>query len=316
MINRVFDNGWGGDFKVKSYEKSLVDEIVCNHQGLAIINSTWYTNEYHARVSEQLSSGRYNRIVLVAMIDAAIPQPSWFVNTGLPVSSIGYYAGPGQLDFWALFFSDHCQCQPAVDINLPFMCLNRKPHPHRVELYDRLKALDLLDQGLVSLGGIRSIKEKNIEVGSLAPNSDRSHYGIVNDIASLGDPDNWRRCFLNIVTETWFDINQSGFVSEKIYKPIVGERPFLVYASDGGVRWLHDRGFKTFEKDFDDLTDLDLLEPNNLPEFLSILCRQSRSYWKQKYIDLLPKVAYNKQRFYTYVQEQKSKIKKGLQCQI
>lgn len=314
--NHIFDNGWGGHFKVKLYERRLLDQILLGVSNTAVINSTWYTDQYHQQVLGNLNQHQFDRILLVAMIDAAIPQPKWYEELGIPIYTIGYYPGPGQLDFWALFFSENCHCQPQVEIDLPFMCLNRKPHPHRVELYQRLEKLDLLDRGLVSLGSTRIIPERILDIPRFAPDSDSDQFGIKNDIASLGDPDNWKRCFLNIVTETWFDINHTGFVSEKIYKPIWGERPFLVYAADGAKRWLTDRGFQTFENDFADLVEMDLLDPNNLPEFLEVLSKQSSSYWRQKYIDLLPKIRYNKQRFVEYVQEQKSIAEKGIQCQI
>ena len=121
---------------------------------------------------------------------------------------------------------------------------------------------------------------------------------------------------VNIVTETFYDINQTGFVSEKIYKPIVGCRPFLVYDPDGGTQWLTDRGFETYTCDFGDISDLDLSKPNNIPKFLVSLCSQTPAYWQKKFIDLQEKILYNKNHFADYVQQQHKLVKQGIPCQI
>jgi len=151
---------------------------------------------------------------------------------------------------------------------------------------------------------------------SLAPNATRAHYGIPNDIVSLGHVDNWCRHLVNVVTETFYDINQTGFVSEKIYKPIVGCRPFLVYDPDGGTQWLTKRGFEIYTCDFSDISDLDLSKPDNLPRFLVALCNQAPAYWQKKFVDLQEKILYNKNHFADYVQQQHKLVKQGIPCQI
>lgn len=316
MNNYFFDNGWNPNYVTKKFERSLLDKMLAGFSNTAIVNSTWYTDEFHVKVKDKIKQRSYESIVLVAMIDAAIPNSSWFSDCGIPVYSVGYYPGLGQLDFWALFFDRYSTVSKiSTDIDIAFMCLNRKPHPHRVELYKALQSRGLIDRGIVSLGGTRTLGESAVETSHLAPDGDNEIYGISNDIVSLGDSNNWNRCFLNIVTETWFDVDKTGFVSEKIYKPIVGERPFLVYAQRGAKRWLEERGFETFENEFRDITDLDLLDHSSIPEFLEILCEQGKSYWRKKYLDLTPKIKYNKQRFRDYVQEQQLLVDKGIKCQ-
>jgi hypothetical protein len=199
------------------------------------------------------------------------------------------------------------------------MCLNRKPHWHRRKLYSRLEEFGLLDRGIVSMGGggvaVRAL-DNDREHDDLAPNAGRDHYGIPNDIASLGHMINWNRHLLNVVTETCYNINQTNFVSEKIYKPIVGCRPFLIYDPDGGTRWLTDRGFEPYVKDFEDISDADLSESGNLAPFLLTLCEQPVDYWQKKFIDLKPKMLYNKNHFAEYVKQQKLIVEKGITCPV
>jgi hypothetical protein len=178
-----------------------------------------------------------------------------------------------------------------------------------------------LDHGIVSMGSAgesqarRRITE-SVTANAFAPNGQVQHHGIVNDIVSLGDPVNWRRCFLNVVTETVFDVSQCHFVSEKIFKPMLGHRPFLVYATDGAVSWLDQHGFQNYTKDFGDITELDLCDSENMVPFLEILATQPKSYLRHKIIDLEDKIAYNYHRFQEFVEEQQTKIKKGITCQI
>jgi hypothetical protein len=91
---------------------------------------------------------------------------------------------------------------------------------------------------------------------------------IPNDIHGIGDPDIWSQCFVNVVTET---ITYDKFFSEKIWKPIVGKRPFLLLGPPGSLLRLRRMGFKTFgdywDESYNDVTYDGL--PENLNEELS-----------------------------------------------
>jgi hypothetical protein len=322
MIIQIFDNGWGPEWATKQFEKSLVDpilrELINNDSRTVIINSTWYSQDYHNTVLEQLRNMQFSHLVLIAMLDPAIPQPEWFAEFDCKILCIGYYPGNYNLDYWSLFthkYNHDVASMSADQIDTAYMCLNRKTHWHRRRLYQQLVRLDIVNQGLVSFG-----HERNLAVDrdhdNLAPAADRTKFGVPNDIASLGHPQNWNRCFLNVVTETAWDINLTKFVSEKIYKPIVGCRPFLVYDTNGAHTWLGDRGFQSYVNDFYDITDLDLTMPGNLACFLKVLCDQPKTYWQKKFVDLQQKIMYNKNQFAQYVEQQYKRIEKGIQCQI
>jgi hypothetical protein len=329
MIVKIFDNGWGNQYPLKQYEQSLIQRyihpVVNDNVSTVLINSVWYTGDYHQQVLAELRTMQFNRIIIIAMLDAAIPHQEWYNEFGVEVRTVGYYAGPDQIDFCALFVDEFLQ-PPDLDwlldhtgIDTAYMCLNRKPHWHRQQLYTQLVNLNIVDQGIVSLGGNNSPPERILAIDSgqcnLAPNAGTDQNGIANDIMSLGHPINWARCFLNVVTETQFDITQTYFVSEKIYKPIIGCRPFLVYAA-GADAWLTERGFATYTKDFQDISNLDLTNPHNLASFLVTLCSQDSKYWQSKYLAIKDKIVYNKTHFAEYVQQQKLIIEKGIKCQI
>jgi len=325
MIVKIFDNGWGLEWPVKQLEQEILKTYLAplevSNQTAIVINSTWYTNEYHETVTAWLYQNPVDVIVLAAMLDAAIPQPIQFTKFNAKIISVGYYPGVDQIDFWALFLNRYFNQTHTLDlcridkIDRAFMCLNRKPHWHRKQFYNKLKKYNLIDKGLVSMGSDTNMPLLELDkppVVDLAPNSGNNQFGIPNDISTLGNIDNWQQHFLNVVTETVYDINSTNFVSEKIYKPILGMRPFLVYDTDSAYRWLTDREFESYVDDFKDITDLDLKNPENLAPFLVTLSSQQPSYWKKKLVDLNQKIVYNKQNFYKYVDRQKFKVQKGI----
>jgi len=325
MIIHQHDFGWGPQWPVKRIEQEITDQylapLIQSSQRVVLINSTWYGQEQHQKTLTWLRNNVWDIAVLVCMIDAPIPAPDWFAEFGRPVIAIGSYRGPHHISLWAEVVARCMQPFSEHAIDIPFMCLNRKPHWHRRRLYEQMHRANILEQGLVSLGSqdgplpVRALLEKVNEI-NLAPNGEHKHHGLPNDITSLGDPANWRRFFLNIVTETVFDVDAKYFVSEKIFKPILGSRPFLVYTPGGATQWLGDQGFQSYTEDFQDISDLDLRNADNIVPFLAVLCDQGSKYWQQKYLDLLPKIQYNLQRFNIFVAEQRQHIQQGITCPI
>jgi hypothetical protein len=329
MIHKEFNNGWGDDVPLKQFESQILSQYLKpwaeDSSNTVIINNTWYSKEFHSKVCEELSANPPDRVILTSMLDAAIVDHTWFESVCQHVSSVGYYRGPDTIDFWALavdkyFQRPDCNLMQANLIDCAYMSLNRKPHWHRLRLYESLSTMQLLDRGLVSMGSNQGtalrLLPQDQGISQLAPNADTAQNGISNDIMSLGHAQNWQKHFLNIVTETWWDLDSTYFVSEKIYKPIVGFRPFLVYAKDGGCNWLTKNGFEHYCRDFQDITDLELAQPDNIPKFLEILCDQPKTYWQSKFVALKEKILYNNYNFSNYVVKIKNKISKGIACQI
>jgi len=331
MILATFDNGWGPEWPAKQLEIKILDQylepLYQSNKKWVIINSTWYTDEFHLEVLCSLRKQQFDGIVLLSMLDAAIPQASAFSEFSCEIRKVGYYSGPDEIDYWAVLLDQYIDLTKYTDfsdvsnIDIAFMCLNRKPHWHRKHLYRQLESLKLLDLGLVSMGSNNQnlptrVLPTDCGISELAPNAGIDQHGIANDIVSLGHPENWQRHFLNIVTETVYDIKQNYFVSEKIYKPIIGQRPFLVYSSDMAKSWLAQHGFLDYCDDFSDISDLDLKQPENIALFLQQLCAQDNKYFQHKMLALQDKILYNLHSFQHYVRQQHIKIKQGIQCQI
>lgn len=315
MILKVYDIGWGPEWPMKKLEQQIVknflNEYYTNDSRTVIINSVWYTGDYHQQVLAELKELKPTHIFVIALLDPPNIKLEWFDEFDCEVLGVGYYPGPGYIDYCALFV-DHFYQPVDQDVLLninkidtAFMCLNRKPHPHRIRLFKGLENANLLDCGFVSMGGDNPrFLDEDSEGQDIAPNGGRSQYGISNDIVSLGNINNWQRHFVNIVTETIWDIEPSNFISEKTFKPILGLRPFLIYAPNGGEACLKSRGFEHYLDDFKDITDADLRQPYNIPVFLTELCNQSSTYWKYKIVELKEKLLYNQHRFKEYARSE------------
>ena len=329
MIIRTVDRGWGPEWPIKQYEQHILDQYlqpVSNDSvPTVVINSTWYDDETHQQTMQWLRQSSAERLILVSMIDSAIARKEKFQDLGLPVYELGSYPGSHEIVFWALVLD---RWSPSIDDSElmctdrfahAFMCLNRKPHRHRSILYKQLQAKGLVCSNLVTMGSDGDRAERSLPEDvthqELSPNSAVRNHGIVNDNVSLGLMANWQSHFLNVVTETVFDVSRQWFVSEKIFKPIIGLRPFLVYSMDGAQAWLDHHGFQSYADDFQDITDLTPRDPTQMADFLAVVDAQGPAYWKEKYLDLLPKILYNRQVFHDLVAQTKTKIKQGFSCQ-
>lgn len=312
MIVKIFDNGWGGDLPIPQWHSKKLDQIAQNYTGnvkAILVNSTWYTDEMHAKVVSYIRENDIKNVILTSLCDAHIARQDMFEGLGVKVFEIGYYRGKGFYDFFALCWdrfgntrlSDH-ELLDHQTIHKPFMCLNRKHHEHRVKIVNELRSAGLTDKGIVTLAGTDLVLDEDFtDHKSHAPESGGS---IPNDIMTLGDPRIWCSHFLNVVTETWWDINRAYLAADKYFKPLSGLRPFLIWSEDMGVEWLSDRKFELYHRDFTDITDLDLTDHNNMIPFLKVLSDQPTTYLKNKFVDLKQKLLYNKNRFNEYVQEQ------------
>jgi len=181
------------------------------------------------------------------------------------VKVVGHTPGFNDYEFsyWAQFvyhnFLEYSEddLKPG-DLKNRYLCYNRKPHGHRVRLFEQFHKDNLLNKGIFTLGsedrkGARSFKNNGPGVNKTIIAEPDAH-GIPIDLISLGNLGAWRNSFLVIVTETGesdHDDEQSVFITEKTFKPIVGKRPFLSFGTGPNFySWMKEHGFVTFNKYF------------------------------------------------------------------
>lgn len=211
--------------------------------------------------------------------------------------------------FWAVYNSeeftnyDDEALQPGKLENV-FLCYNRKPTFHRRWLYEQFQKNGLLSKGIFTLGNEDPAKVILINKDKTTlPFTNTAIHGdlnIPNDTLSVGPLDAWNSSFLIIVTETDHNMNTAvPFMSEKIWKPLIGMRPFVCLGDKGTIKCLQEAGFHTFNEFFgcekDDLTVDDVVD----------LVKRYKGNPTQDYHALKDKLVHNRKRFFKYAREQK-----------
>jgi hypothetical protein len=192
---------------------------------------------------------------------------------------------------------------------------------YRISLTARLYELDLIKHGDVSFHGTTndcleeitkthskvSDQSKKIIEKNLLPLDKLplivDHANIDSTFsARLGHHEYkmWQRSFLHVVNETVF-YESKLHLTEKIFKPIVSLRPFVLVAASGNLAYLKRYGFRTFDDWIDESYD-DVIDPDARLDMIarqvSKICNLSIAELQEIYQDMLPILEFNKQHFF------------------
>lgn len=250
----------------------------------------------------------------------------WFPDLDMPIK-FGYFDGEYNFDFWAMacgrFFKKYTEIElQLAEPKYLFVNYNRKPHYHRQKMARALVHAGLDREGVLTLGKYpnqeydfdihKTLGETDEEYQEHGSGDVNGNVGIPNDIYSLGRGGIWQNHLVNVVSETEFSYKRQVFVSEKIWKPVIGMRPFMINADPSVYSWLAARGFDTFQ----DLWPTAPLSDNvdavvesiitNL-KWLSSFTDDEKTAWFQS---IYPRLQHNRRRFFEYVAEQEEKVSK------
>ena len=169
---------------------------------------------------------------------------------GIGVSSFDLWLSPHEMPKQPIEF------HPDEHQNL-FLSYNRNMRLHRISLCAHLLENDLLHRGRVSVGEFHpDDADEDIELvnklNQITPIT--IDKGLETNWANDISPDDYRKTFLSIVTETLYD-DKILFLSEKIWKPIYMGHPFMVLGNPHTLKYLKNLGFKTFDKWWDESYD-------------------------------------------------------------
>lgn len=203
-----------------------------------------------------------------------------------------------------------------------FISLNRlvtQDRSYRLHLVANLIEENLLEYGIVSCqladqnGTIKteitsphsklSTNARKLIYKNLMPLTDPL---VVDDCDPQGyfsaDPDIelQQRALWNVVTETIFYQNKQH-LTEKIFKPIVARRPFILVGAVNNLAYLKSYGFKTFDRwideSYDTIEDPDL-RIQAITEELAKLCALEPIELVMMYEDMKETLDYNFNHFY------------------
>ena len=215
-----------------------------------------------------------------------------------------------------------------TEIKHLYLCYNRKPKAHRLEMVEKIIQNNLESLGVITMGYSTEQQQQYYEKTNnelyRTIDDPPEHYtfngkfrlhkefgNVPYDVCSLGRMDIWTTHFLNVVSETIAFPWDNTFVTEKTWKPIIGMRPFLINGQTPIYQWLRDRGFKTFNHYFDWVQIEDILESdvqNSIVAVIKQLATKPNSKLQELYNDMLPDLAHNRRRFTEFANEQKHKV--------
>lgn len=309
-----------------------VDTQFPNNNNL-IINTTWFGSQFSNGQWENANSFEqdFDNLFLLSVID-----PLYLYEEDLNllvkkyniknVYKIGMFEDSKyEWNFHALIGKDlmpfYTKEQVIMQENPEYiyMLYQRKPRDHRIELTEILRHRDLLKFGIVTLGGpepgenwqghhkdwqvlkIEDYSESYIGAGF----GNECYGGIPDDLVSVGRLDLWKNHFLNVISETVFNEWEPLLITEKMWKATIGLRPYVVHGNPKTYSWMRKNGFKTFNHYWKHIDAENLGAHDTVYRVIEFLQTQDLYHM---YIDMLPDLDYNKQRFYEFSREQENKM--------
>lgn len=109
------------------------------------------------------------------------------------------------------------------------MCLNHKPRPYRVWLFEQFQRKNLLDRMMYTFPGYRNLPGE-------VPDDTRADAGVDHVV--------YDQYAVNIVTETAIDLS---YLSEKTCKPFIARQIPVIVSCTGANQFLTDLGLDMFE---------------------------------------------------------------------
>jgi hypothetical protein len=192
---------------------------------------------------------------------------------------------------------------------------------YRMALTARLITLGVIDQGTVSFHG--SAEDCQQEIISPYTNLSQSSRKLIsktlctnknlprivdfNDISGAASAHFgfyeyrlWQKSFLHLVNETVF-YDQKLHLTEKTFKPIVSQRPFVLVAAPNNLQYLRNYGFQTFGDWWDE--SYDSIEDNDqrldaIAKIIQDLCRRPMNQIREILQDMQSVLNHNKQHFF------------------
>lgn len=306
--HQFYNNFKDGDSVIIDRERKYIDEIInaCKSTDL-FVNSIWFENDNQLK---ELLDKKPKRAIIYSGMDWHDNGFRRSVHEEIAknveeIIYVGNKDGVGYFSFWVFFVKDfqnqfYKEVPKYVNISKLYMCLNRKRHEHRVKLIGKLKAENLTNRGLVTLGGnpdkgiLPLILENDFRTTEGDTAAGNRIEGIPNDITSTGKQEYWDNHLINVVTET--TVTSETFISEKTWKPILGLKPFMILGDHKIYQYLKDYGIDTF----DDIFGTGYNDPdwnNRLIWIVDTLHKLKDVDYNLLYNKLLPRLVKNRDMF-------------------
>jgi len=341
-IGTTFPARWQyGPEEIEIFDKTArqIEDKFPNERNL-LINTTWFGPQFGNGEWEKIEqlfkdNLKFDNLFLLSVIDPLYLMEKHIsemcVRFGIKKTyRIGMFdVGKYQWNFHAIVGDNLMPKYNNEDVTLKncnkdFLCYQRKPRAWRVDFVKLLKENNLIDNGIITLGAKTendhdwskgrtwepiTLDESHDPYRNDGQNNKANYGGIPNDLVTVGSLDVWNRCFLYISSETVFDHWEPIFVNERIWKPMIGLRPYIIQGNPKTYQWLERNGFRTFNEYWSHIDlkhSTDVL--NDHISVLKFLRDKSKEEKMSMYQDMLSDLIHNKQRFYEFSREQKHKM--------
>ena len=179
--------------------------------------------------------------------------------------------------FWFYMYRKHLHANFEIDHTdkkYDFLYLNKQNRPHRQKLFNKLQEKKIIDNSLVTFHDhtpplfLPQEYEINYPRRGRDQDINMKHY---NDTK------------FSIVSET-NDNDNDVFITEKIWKPIIAQQPFVVHGNYLYLQKLREMGFRTYSSHIDESYDLELDKNTRIEKIVST-CKQIKdSNWQDIYL--------------------------------
>lgn len=305
-----------------------------------MLNLTWHGPKTFTAIDEFCQAyPRIDNLFVISTVDYVIRENYTMLTDRIQSqSTVGqrYHLGNFDDGFRFNFFAIACldkfktyQTEELIlrDIKHVYVSYSRKPYQHRLNFTRALKQHNLLQHGIVTLGrafpgepdhGLyMSIGERDEDYREwghwYTPGTAGTPHEIPHDLYTLHNWPVWQHHFLHVVNATAPGNMDPVFVNQIGFKPLIGMRPFVINGQTKQYRYLHEQGFKTFERWWPEVKqEIDASDPllhQSIIDLIRRLSEMPRSELLSMYNDMLPDLLYNRQRWYEWAAEQKNLVK-------
>ena len=231
-----------------------------------------------------------------------------------------FYHGFAALDWYRDF--QYVTPDSFSRFNRVFICYNHlisKYRSHRLHLVSNLLEKDLVKHGYVSLflqDESGTWKDEIEDPNSMLDN--RARVKIHHALKNVTEPlvidtdtptgamsadvklDQLTSALWHIVTETVYFLPKLH-LTEKVFKPIVAKRPFILVAAPGNLAYIKSYGFKTFDRWIDESYDEEqdhYIRIEKITAEIARLCAMDNSTLSQMHLEMQQVLEYNFKHFY------------------
>ena len=232
---------------------------------------------------------------------------AWLENTYSIASCYYFFHGWAALDWYRGY--NRSFLHQDRNIQHTYLCPNNivgGERTHRLELFSELGGRNLINNNLISMPAVCPHEGETVEqllnnlslfvpdvVLPLTIDSYDNHAGSSHQVTLWEQAAN---TLVHVVTETVYK-GHKNHLTEKTFKPIVLQQPFIIVGNRGSLKYLKRYGFRTFSDAWDESYD-DADDATRVKKIAALLAELEHADREYLYELCLPAIKHNYDWFY------------------